>query len=60
MSETNKPVFQINQQLFQQLSEWQEKLAQQDELASESEDEKPTEVKSSPDSHEQHSQTDNS
>ena len=60
MSETNKPVFQINQQLFQQLTEWQEKLAQEDELASELEDEKPTEVKTAPDSHEQHSQTNNS
>ncbi|MEG4803341.1 hypothetical protein QUB63_10580 [Microcoleus sp. ARI1-B5] len=60
MSETNKPVFQINQQLFQQLVEWQEKLELEDELASESEDEKPTEVKIPPDSYEQHSQTDNS
>ncbi|MEG4282417.1 hypothetical protein QUB68_04765 [Microcoleus sp. A006_D1] len=60
MSETNKPVFEINQKLFQQLTEWQEKLELEDELASESEDEKPTEVKSSPDSYEQHSQTDNS
>ena len=60
MSETNKPVFQINQQLFQQLVEWQEKIAQEDELAGDSEDEKPTEVKSSIASHEEHSQTDNS
>lgn len=45
MSETNKPVFQINQQLFQQLVEWQEKIEQEDELASESAEEKPTEVK---------------
>jgi len=60
MSETNKPVFQINQHLFQQLAEWQEKMEQEDELASESEGEKTTEVKVSPESHEQHSQTDNS
>ena len=60
MSETNKPVFQINQQLFQQLSEWQEKIAQEDELASESEDKKPTEVKNPSESHEEPSQTDNS
>jgi len=60
MSETNKPVFKINQQLFQKLSEWQEKLELEDELASESEDEKPTEVKTPPDSYEQHSQTNNS
>ena len=60
MSETNKPVFQINQQLFQQLAEWQEKIAQEDELASESEDEKPTEVKNPSASHEEPSQTDNS
>jgi hypothetical protein len=60
MSETNKPVFQINQQLFQQLVDWQEKLEQADELASDSEDEKPTEVKNSIASHEEHSQTDNS
>jgi hypothetical protein len=58
MSETNKPVFEINQKLFQQLTEWQEKLALEDELASESEDEKPTEVKSPPDSDAKHSQTD--
>ncbi|MEG4234849.1 hypothetical protein QUA40_22510 [Microcoleus sp. Pol11C3] len=60
MSETNKPVFEINPQLFQQLVEWQEKLEREDELASESEDEKPTEVQNPPDSDEQHSQTDNS
>ncbi|NJK65722.1 MAG: hypothetical protein HC789_15470 [Microcoleus sp. CSU_2_2] len=60
MSETNKPVFQVNQQLFQQLVEWQEKLEQADELASDSEDEKPTEIKNQTDSHEEHSQTDNS
>jgi len=60
MSETNKPVFQINQQLFQQLTEWQEKLELEDELASESEDEKSTEAKTPPDSDEQHSQTNNS
>ena len=60
MSETNKPVFEINQQLFQQLVEWQEKIAQEDELASESEDEKPTEVKNPSESHEEHSPTDNS
>ena len=60
MSEINKPVFQINQQLFQQLVEWQEKLELEDELATEPEDEKPTEVKSSPDNYEQHSQANNS
>ncbi|MEG4118590.1 hypothetical protein QUA43_14085 [Microcoleus sp. N9_B4] len=59
MSETNKPVFEINPQLFQQLVEWQEKLEREDELASESENEKPTEVKNPPESDEQHSQTDN-
>ena len=59
MSETNKPVFEINQQLFQQLVEWQEKLELEDELASESKNEKPTEVETPPDSDEQHSQTDN-
>jgi hypothetical protein len=60
MSDTNKPVFQINPQLFQQLVEWQEKLELEDELAIESESEKPTEVKTTPDGDEQHSQTDNS
>lgn len=60
MSETNKPVFQISQQLFQQLTEWQEKLALEDELATESEDDKQIEVKSPPDSYEQNSQTNNS
>ena len=60
MSETNKPVFQINQQLFQQLTEWQEKIAQEDELASESEDEKSTEVKNPIASDEKPSQKDNS
>ena len=60
MSETNKPVFQVNQQLFQQLTEWQEKIAQEDELASESEDEKPTEVKNPIASDEKPSQKDNS
>lgn len=60
MSDTQKPVFQINQKLFHQLTEWQEKLALEDELASQSEDEKATEVKSPPDSYEQHSQTNNS
>ncbi|MEG3844644.1 hypothetical protein [Microcoleus sp. herbarium14] len=60
MSETNKPVFQINQQLFQQLVEWQEKLELEDELASESENEKPTEVKNPIESYEQHSKKDNS
>lgn len=60
MSETNKPVFEINPQLFQQLVEWQEKLEREDELASESEENnKPTEVITPPDSDEQHSQTDN-
>ena len=59
MSETNKPVFEINQKLFQQLVDWQEKLEREDELASESEDEKPTEVQNPPDSDEQHSQTHN-
>ncbi|MGL5062864.1 MAG: hypothetical protein ACRC62_23050 [Microcoleus sp.] len=59
MSETNKPVFQINQQLFQQLVEWQEKLELEDKLASESESDEPT-VKTPPDSDEQHSQTGNS
>jgi len=59
MSEINKPVFEINQQLFQQLVEWQEKLEREDELASESENEKLTEVITPPDSDEQHSQTDN-
>ncbi len=60
MSETNQPVFEINQQLFQQLVEWQEKIEQEDELASDSEDEKPTEVKNSLKSHEENSQADNS
>ena len=60
MSETNKPVFEINQHLFQQLVEWQEKIEKEDELASDSEDEKPTEVKNSIASHEQHSQKNNS
>ena len=60
MSETNQPVFEINQQLFQQLVEWQEKIEKEDELASDSEDEKPTEVKNSIASHEQHSQKNNS
>ncbi|MGB3266065.1 MAG: hypothetical protein WBA89_19155 [Microcoleus sp.] len=60
MSETNKPVFEINQHLFQQLVEWQEKIEQEDELASDSEEEKPTEVKNPIPSHEQHSQKDNS
>jgi hypothetical protein len=58
MSETNKPVFQISSQLFQQLVDWQEKIAEEDELASDSE--KPTEVKNPIESHEEHSQTDNS
>ncbi|NJM62717.1 MAG: hypothetical protein HC849_25020 [Oscillatoriales cyanobacterium RU_3_3] len=58
MSDTKKPVFQINPQLFQQLVEWQEKLELEDELASESE--KSTEVKTPPDGNEQNSQTDNS
>ncbi|MEG4391961.1 hypothetical protein [Microcoleus sp. BROC3] len=60
MSETNKPVFQVSQQLFQQLVEWQEKIEQEDELASDSEDEKATEVKNPTESHEEHSQQDNS
>jgi len=60
MSETNKPVFQISSQLFQQLVDWQEKIAEEDELASDSESEKPTEVKNPIESHEEHSQTDNS
>lgn len=60
MSETNKPVFQVNPQLFQQLVEWHEKIEQEDELASDSEDEKPTEVKNPTQSHEEHSQKDNS
>ncbi|MEG4579990.1 hypothetical protein QUA71_10320 [Microcoleus sp. MON1_C5] len=59
MSETNKPVFEIKPKLFQQLVEWQEKLEREDELASESENEKPTEVKTPPDSDEKHPQTDN-
>ena len=59
MSETNKPVFEITPKLFQELVDWQEKLEREDELASESENEKPTEVKTPPDSDEQHSQTDN-
>ena len=59
MSETNKPVFEINPKLFQQLVEWQEKLQREDELASESQNEKLTEVITPPDRYEQHSQTDN-
>ena len=59
MSETNKPVFEINPKLFQQLVEWQEKLEREDELASESENEKTIEVRTPPYSDEQHSQTDN-
>ncbi|MCU0541845.1 MAG: hypothetical protein MUE44_06590 [Oscillatoriaceae cyanobacterium Prado104] len=60
MSDTNKPVFQISQQLFQQLVELQEKLDREDELASESESAQPTEVKTPPDNNEQDSQTGNS
>ena len=60
MSETNKPVFEINQQLFQQLVEWQEKIEQEDELASESEDEKSTDVKNAIASQDESSQKDNS
>ncbi len=60
MSETNQPVFQISPQLFQQLVEWQEKIAEEDELASDSEAEKSTEVKDPRESHEEPSQTDNS
>jgi hypothetical protein len=59
MSEINKPVFEINPKLFQQLVEWQEKLEREDELASESVNEKLTEVITPPDSDEQYSQTDN-
>ena len=59
MSETNKPVFEINPKLLQQLVEWQEKLEREDELASESKNEKLIEVITPPDSDEQHSQTDN-
>jgi len=59
MSETNKPIFEITPKLFQQLVDWQEKLQREDALASESENEKPTEVITLPDSDEQHSQTDN-
>ncbi len=58
MSETNKPVFQINQQLFQQLTEWQEKLKLEDELEADSEDKKPIEVKKLTDSQEESSKTD--
>jgi hypothetical protein len=60
MSETNKPVFQVTPQLFQQLAEWQEKIAREDELASDAEEGKQTEVKNPIKSHEKHSQTDNS
>lgn len=60
MSETNKPVFEINQQLFQQLVEWQEKIEQEDELASESEDEKSTDVKNAIASQDVSSEKDNS
>ncbi|TAG89528.1 MAG: hypothetical protein EAZ09_24065 [Oscillatoriales cyanobacterium] len=60
MSETNKPVFEINQQLFQQLVEWQEKIEQEDELASESEDEKFTDVKIAIASQDVSSEKDNS
>ncbi len=60
MSEINKPVFEINQQLFQQLVEWQEKIAQEDELESESEDEKPTDVKNAIASQDVSSEKDNS
>lgn len=60
MSETNKPVFEINQQLFQQLVEWQEKIQQEDELASESEEEKSTDAKNAIASQDESSQKDNS
>ncbi len=60
MSETNKPVFEINQQLFQQLVEWQEKIQQEDELASESEEEKSTDVKNAIASQDLSSEKDNS
>ena len=59
MSETSKPVFQVTPQLFQQLVEWQEKIEKEDELASELEDEKLTEVKKSTNSQEESSKTDN-
>lgn len=60
MSEINKPVFEINQQLFEQLVEWQEKIEQEDELASESEDEKSTDVKNAIASQDVSSEKDNS
>lgn len=60
MSETNQPVFQISPKLFQQLVEWQEKIAEEDELACDSEAKKTTEVKHPREIHEEHSQTDNS
>ena len=57
----DKVVFQINKHLFEQLSEWQDKMEEADgQLADESEAGEPTKTETHPNIYEQNSKTDNS
>jgi len=60
MAEQDEVPFKINKKLFDQLSEWQEKMEETDQLANESQGEEPTKMESNPDIYEQDSKTDNS
>ncbi|MDB9512780.1 hypothetical protein PN499_16450 [Kamptonema animale CS-326] len=62
MSEKDKDKvkFEISQHLFEQLSEWQDKMEAADRLADESEKREPTITETHPDIYESPSKTDNS
>lgn len=60
MSEKEKVTFQISKHLFEQLSEWQDKMETIDQLADESEKREPTITETHPDVYESHPKTDHS
>ncbi len=60
MSESKKPVFNVNDKLFQSLVEWQEKMEAADALTDEREVETPTEGETLLEHHEQDTTIDRS
>ena len=58
--EKDKVKFEISKHLFEQLSEWQDKMEAADRLADESEKREPTITETHPDIYESHPKTDNS
>ena len=59
-SDREKVTFQISKHLFEQISEWQDKMETIDRLADESEKREPTITETHPDVYESHPKTDNS